>query len=103
MQANKQAEMGAKAQTISDYELIDHGIDNSQYFQGCGTCFTSFDNVVTGCGDNFAEALEDALDSIAQQTDGDVTEGLEARIRADGRLRRKRLAYRTQRQLRIGR
>ena len=48
------------------YEIIDHGVDNSQYFQGCGTAFTSFDNCVTGIGDSFRAGLEDALESMAQ-------------------------------------
>lgn len=49
-----------------DYELIDHGIDNHQYFLGCGTTFTRFEHVSTGCGNNPAEAIEDCLESIAQ-------------------------------------
>ena len=50
---------------ITDWDIIDHGIENSQYFQGCGTAFTNYENVVTGTGDNPQEALEDALESIA--------------------------------------
>lgn len=53
--------------TIGAIEVIDHGIEHSQYFQGCGTSFTRFENVVTGIGDNFAEAIDDCLESIAQQ------------------------------------
>lgn len=48
-----------------EYELLDHGIEHDQYFQGCGTAFTNFDCVITGNGDNFAEAIEDCLDQIA--------------------------------------
>ena len=51
---------------VGDYELIDHGIDNSQYFPGCGVAFTPYSNVVTGCGDNPAEAIEDCLNQIGQ-------------------------------------
>ena len=66
---------------VTDYELIDHGIDGSQYFQGCGAAYTKFDNVATGAGDTFAEALDDALEQMAWS---DVeTEGLEERIKAD--------------------
>lgn len=55
------------AQTkIERYQVIDHGIDGSQYFQGCGVCFTDYDQVATGCGNDFHEAFEDALDSVAQ-------------------------------------
>lgn len=50
-----------------EYEIVDHGIEHDQYFQGCGTAFTDFDCVVTGNGDNFAEAVEDCLGQIAEQ------------------------------------
>lgn len=51
---------------ITDYEIVRHGIDNSQYFQGCGTAFTDFDEVATGIGDNPKEAAEDCLELLAQ-------------------------------------
>jgi len=51
---------------IGKFEVIDHGVNGSQYFQGCGVSFTEFDHVVTGYGDNFSEALEDALEMLAQ-------------------------------------
>jgi hypothetical protein len=35
---------------ITEFEVIDHGIDGSQYFQGCGVAYTKFKYVVTGCG-----------------------------------------------------
>ena len=63
---------------IVEFELIDHGIEHSQYFQGCGVAFTKFANVVTGIGDNPAEAIDDCLDQIAQA--GFDTEGMEKRI-----------------------
>ena len=63
---------------IGEFELIDHGIEHPQYFQGCGTGFTGFENVVTGIGDNPAEAIDDCLEQIAQL--GFETEGMEARI-----------------------
>ena len=69
--------------TVSAYELIDHGIDASQYFQGCGTAFTRFSRVVTGCGDNPAEAIEDALEQIACGEDSVDVDALEAQILAD--------------------
>ena len=49
------------------YEIINHGYNHSQYFQGCGTCGTSFDCAVTGCGMNAKEAYEDAVEQIAMQ------------------------------------
>lgn len=66
---------------ITDYELIDHGVENHQYFQGCGVAYTRFTDAVTGCGENFAEALEDALTQIAENNMD--SNDLEQRIRAD--------------------
>ena len=53
------------AKRIGEFELIDHGIGHSQYFQGCGVAFTGFANVVTGIGDNPAEAIDDCLEQMA--------------------------------------
>lgn len=50
-----------------EYEIVNHGIEHDQYFQGCGTAFTDFDCVVTGNGDNFAEAIEYCLGQIVEQ------------------------------------
>jgi hypothetical protein len=66
---------------IGDFEVIDHGIEHEQYFQGCGTAFTNYQNVATGTGANFAEAIDDCLESIAQMDF--ETEGMEARILAE--------------------
>ena len=66
---------------ILNVELLDHGIDHAQYFQGCGTAFTDFDVVFTGCGEDFAEAIEDALDEIAMN--GEDHETVEKLIRKD--------------------
>ena len=78
------------AKRIADFELVDHGIENEQYFQGCGVAFTTFSDVATGIGDNPAEAIDDCLEQIAQN-DVDV-DGMEARILAD--LGRKKLPLR---------
>jgi hypothetical protein len=51
---------------IRDFEILDHGAEHSQYFQGCGTSHTGFEDVATGCGDNAKEAYEDAADILAQ-------------------------------------
>src|SRR5207248_7017098 len=63
---------------IEDFELVDHGIDHEQYFQGCGVAFTDYTDVATGIGDNPAEAIDDALDQLAQNN-WDVS-GMEERI-----------------------
>jgi hypothetical protein len=65
---------------VNAFELLDHGVEHAQYFQGCGVAFTKFDNVATGCGDNFSEALNDALEQIAMSEDKINVEDLEAQI-----------------------
>ena len=66
---------------ITEYELLDHGIDNCQYFPGCGVSLTEFEDVATGCGDTPAEAINDALEQLAM-SDWDA-DSMEARILAD--------------------
>lgn len=53
--------------TIIAYELVDHGIEHEQYFQGCGLSFTPYTDVVTGIGSSLREALEDAAEQLATQ------------------------------------
>jgi hypothetical protein len=48
-----------------NYQIIDHGIDHEQYFQGCGIAFTPYDHVVTGIGETAQEAYDDALEQMA--------------------------------------
>jgi len=50
----------------TNYEITNYGIDNADYFRGHGTSFTRYNHAVLGCGDTYAEALDDALDSAAQ-------------------------------------
>lgn len=57
---------------IARFQIIDHGIEHSQYFQGCGTSYTNFDYCVTGCGGNATEAFDDALEQIASGAYGSV-------------------------------
>jgi hypothetical protein len=51
---------------ITKFEIISHGVDHAQYFQGCGLSFTDYTDIATGCGRTEKEALDDALDSLAQ-------------------------------------
>lgn len=44
---------------IESFEVVDHGIQHEQYFQGCGIAFTSMDDVATGIGECPAEAIDD--------------------------------------------
>jgi hypothetical protein len=50
---------------VGDYEIRDHGVENEQYFQGCGVSGTKFTDVYTGIGDSAYDALEDALEQAA--------------------------------------
>jgi hypothetical protein len=75
--------------TIVEFELFDHGIHRNQYFQGCGTSYTEFTDCATGIGSNFAEALDDCLESLAQQ-DWE-TDGMEKRILAEYFPRKRKL------------
>jgi hypothetical protein len=58
---------------IKEYEIINHGYEHSQYFQGCGTAFTKFDICYTGAGYNAKEAYEDAREQVysSGEYDGD--------------------------------
>ncbi len=51
---------------IQSHEIIVHGVEHEQYFQGCGVSFTSYTDVATGIGNDAFEAFEDALESLAQ-------------------------------------
>src|SRR5690606_3915173 len=56
---------------ITDYEIIDHGADHEQFFPGCATAFSRFSFVVTGAGDTPRDAVEDALNRMADVGDLD--------------------------------
>ena len=74
------------ASGITEYELLNHGIEHGDDFKGCGTAYTEYEHVVTGCGDNPAEAIEDALEQMAQVTDGVDFEAFEQGLLADNDL-----------------
>ena len=66
---------------IEEYELIDHGVEHSQFFQGCGVSLTKFTDIATGYGENPAEAINDALEQLAGY--GYDVDELERRILED--------------------
>ena len=68
----------SEQKSIGEFELIDHGVEHSQYFQGCGVAHTQFGNVVTGIGDNPTDAIDDCLHQMAAA--GYEIEGMEERI-----------------------
>ena len=63
---------------LISYEIRDHGMNHSQYFQGCGTAFTNFTHVWTGAGDSSKEAYNDALDQ-AYMDIGDLADKFQKR------------------------
>lgn len=50
---------------VADYYITLHGLEYEQYFQGHG-CTSRWTDCATGVGDSEIEALDDALDSLAQ-------------------------------------
>lgn len=52
------------------YEIINHGVCEPDYFQGCDTAFSAWENVVTGIGANAAEAYADAVENVYQADEG---------------------------------
>jgi len=50
---------------INEFELVDHGVEHEQYFQGCGITFSKFNYAVTGMGNTLEEAIEDCIEQIA--------------------------------------
>ncbi len=50
---------------VIEYEIINHGMEHSQYFQGCGTSFMDYTHVWTGVGSSSKEAYNDALEQMA--------------------------------------
>jgi hypothetical protein len=50
---------------VVKYEIVDHGLDTSDYFQGCGVALTKYDECATGVGDSKREAARDAMEQLA--------------------------------------
>ena len=68
--------------TITDYEVVDLGVDYPDYFQGFGVSCTPYWDCVCGIGDTPREALDDCLEQIATSYEIDV-DALERSILAD--------------------
>lgn len=49
---------------ITTWQIVRHGIDHAQYFQGYGTAFTPYQFCVTGNGDSEYDALEMCLNEL---------------------------------------
>jgi hypothetical protein len=70
--------------TITDFELVDLGIEYPDYFQGFGCSFTRFEHCAYGIGANPAEAIDDLLEQVASM--GFDVDGLDSRLLADADL-----------------
>lgn len=57
-----------------EYAVIDHGVDGSQYFPGCGVAFTRYTDVATGIGESAREAGIDAFEGADIPTSVDASE-----------------------------
>ena len=55
------------SKSINSFQVLDHGVQHEQYFQGCGTAFTPFESVATGIGESPYDAMEDALEQLAHE------------------------------------
>jgi hypothetical protein len=67
---------------ITDFQVESLGIESSAYFGGYGLGPSSkYGHFAYGIGDTEADALDDCLEMMAQQTDA-LDEATEARIRA---------------------
>mgnify|MGYP000908199233 CR=1 FL=1 len=50
---------------ITAHEILVHGIEHEQYWQGAGCSFSEYTDIATGIGDNAREAYDDALEQLA--------------------------------------
>jgi len=55
----------ARPGTVAEWHTEDHGVENNQYFQGCGTSFSRWDDVGVGAGGSVREAYNDAVEQLA--------------------------------------
>jgi hypothetical protein len=51
---------------LVNYQIVNHGYDHAQYFQGQSTYGTDYDHAVIGVGDNAVEAYNDAVELLYQ-------------------------------------
>lgn len=62
------------------FQIINHGIEHSQYFQGCGILFTGYNECFTGCGISPKEAFEDAFSQLIEYEE--ISDDIAAQIEA---------------------
>ena len=71
--------------TVLEIEVTDYGIDHAQYFQGHGVSFTRYTHAYLGCGSNYKEALDDAIEQVAMEGEFDC-EGIDEKIYTENEL-----------------
>ena len=62
------------------YEIVNYGVEHSQFFQGISTHNTSYDHCVYGIGDTFNDALEDAISQLCERCNNDRESELAERM-----------------------
>ena len=68
---------------VNEYEYIVEGPMYPDYWQGQGLAYTPYTNMATGIGHTLNEALDDALEMLAQNDNDWDLKDLEQRIRQD--------------------
>src|SRR4051812_19184814 len=56
-----------------EYQVIDHGVEHSQFFTGCGVSFTRYTDCATGIGESARDAGTDAFESADIPTSVDAS------------------------------
>jgi hypothetical protein len=79
-------------QLIVKFELIDHGLEHPDYFQGCGVALTKYEACFTGIGATPYEAAHEALelathdyswnDVVFDECETEIEETLQYRVEA---------------------
>lgn len=59
---------------VTEFEILDHGLEHPDYFQGCGVSYTQFTEVYTGHGQTPYDAANAVLDMLC--CDNEVSDGL---------------------------
>ena len=65
VQLIKRATLAGEKKKVGEYQIQDHGVESSDYFQGHGVSHTDFDDCATGFGISLKEALDDAAEQLA--------------------------------------
>lgn len=56
-------------QRVSEFEVVDLGIEHPDYFQGFGVSYTNFNYCCYGIGNDAVDAFDDACEQMSQCCD----------------------------------